>query len=55
MATKYEVSSWMGTGRLAGLVTILIAVAASLVVYGVAVWRLCPVASRRILMTYAKR
>ena len=55
VATKYEVSSWMGTGRLAGLVTILIAVAASLVVYGVAVWRLCPVASRRILMTYAKR
>lgn len=47
--TRGQVVARMGEGRIAALVAVGASVAAALAVYGVAVWRLCPVAARRVV------
>ncbi len=48
--TRHAVVGALGDGRMAGLVAVVAAITVAALVYGVAVWRLCPVASRRVLM-----
>ncbi len=54
LATRYAVLGVLGEGRIALLMAVVSAMAVAAIVYGVAVWRLCPVASRRVLMLKAR-
>ncbi|NLE42575.1 MAG: hypothetical protein GX615_12195, partial [Lentisphaerae bacterium] len=45
----------MGPGRLAALAVVGLGVAAAMAVYGVAVWRLCPESTHRVLMIRRRR
>ena len=45
----------MGPGRLAALAVVGLGIAAAMAVYGVAVWRLCPESTHRVLMIRRRR
>ncbi|MGI5868963.1 MAG: murein biosynthesis integral membrane protein MurJ [Kiritimatiellia bacterium] len=47
---RHQVYATMGTGRLASLTVVGAGIVAAVAVYGVAVWLLCPDATRRVLM-----
>jgi peptidoglycan biosynthesis protein MviN/MurJ (putative lipid II flippase) len=50
LVTRHVVVGALGDGRMAGLVAVVAAITVAALVYGLAVWRLCPAASRRVLM-----
>ncbi len=54
LGSRHVIVSFMGEGRLAELVAVATAMIVAVVIYGVAVWRLCPDATRRVLMLKAR-
>ena len=49
-SVRHQLYAVLGTGRLAALAVVGAGVAIAAAVYGVAAWRLCPDATRRVLM-----
>jgi hypothetical protein len=55
LLVRSGVHAAMEPGRLAALAVVGLGIAAAMAVYGVAVWRLCPESTHRVLMIRRRR